>query len=123
MNFLIYILLFVPFAPDALTDRYDNYTWSEWNKYKDCPGIAYRSMCSGPLFEGSMMARWKVEIYNQYETSVETEIMIVTDEGKLASEVRKVRILPEDTKKIIFLNVRLNCETPHTLKFDNWVLQ
>jgi hypothetical protein len=83
--------------------------WSEWNKYKDCPGLEYRTSCMGQAFEGSKFYKLQIEIINSYNTPVTAEIMIVDDFNMNVSEIHNVKLTPGFNKKLHFNHVKIPC--------------
>lgn len=90
--------------------------WSDWNKYNDCPGIKYRTSCSGKLFTGSKFNKWQIEIANNYGNQVDAEVMILDDFGLNVSEVQKVKLLSGSSKRISFNIVKMPCSEDYNLK-------
>ncbi len=91
-------------------------SWSDWNKYNDCPGIKYRTSCSGELFTGSKFNKWQIEIINNYGNQVDAQVMILDDFGLNVSEVRNVKLLSGSSKKINFNIVKMPCSEDYNLK-------
>lgn len=111
MSFINLILIFSFWNIIFFTDEpaKSSAIWSDWNKYKDCPGLEYRTSCLGQSFEGSKFHKLQIEIINGYNKPVTAEIMIVDDFEMNVSEIHKIKLSPGFNKKINFNHVKVPC--------------
>jgi hypothetical protein len=92
-------------------------TWSSWQKNNDSPGLHYRYSCSGKV-KRSKFYKWEVEFYNDYDSKIEFDAVLINYLGHQVSEEYKVVVLPATIQKRTFFNGTADCRIPVNVKIN-----